>query len=108
MPESSDRPLHMNRTGFTADPRHPRATGYIGAPRVLHPALRAALPSGIAGPSVEGFMSLRPFLVEGAAYGGLVGPAADAVKLAAAHLPTPTGKDTATGPLGKVEDMRLI
>jgi hypothetical protein len=35
---------------------------------------------------VGGYSSLRPFLVQGAAYGGLIGPASDAVKLAAAHL----------------------
>jgi CubicO group peptidase (beta-lactamase class C family) len=101
------RPLGMHDTEFTADRTRPRATGYVGGPRPLHPVFRAVLPAGIAGPRVQGFMSLRPFLVEGAAYGGLVGPAADAVKLAATHLPS-SRRDAANHPLGDLNQMRVI
>jgi hypothetical protein len=50
-------------------------------------------------------MSPRPLLVE-AAYGGLIGPAADAVKLPAAHLPN--RQADAAGQLGDLNQMRLI
>jgi CubicO group peptidase (beta-lactamase class C family) len=102
------RPLHMDRTGFTTQTGQPRATGYVRMPRLAEPALKAILPSGIAGPRVEGYMSLRPFLVEGAAYGGLIGPACDAVKLAAAHLPTAPNGTFSCGPLGDLSDMTRI
>ena len=102
------RPLHMVRTGFAAETAHPRATGYVGVPRVVEPVLRAVLPSGIAGPRAGGYLSLRPFMVEGAAYGGLIGPASDAVKLAAAHLPTSLTGPASSGPLGDVSDMACI
>jgi hypothetical protein len=47
--------------------------------------LRGLLPAGIVGPRVNGYTSLRPFLVNGASYGGLVGPVTDAARLAVAH-----------------------
>jgi len=102
------RPLHMDRTGFRARTDQPRATGYVRVPRLVEPVLRTVLPSGIAGPRVDGYMSLRPFLVEGAAYGGLIGPASDAVKLAAAHLPAAPGDTACRGPLGDLTDMACI
>ena len=78
-------PLGMDRTGYDYHQDAPRAVGYVRAPRMAVPLLRALLPSGIVGPRVQGHSALRPFLVDGAAYGGLVGTAADAVRLAAAH-----------------------
>ncbi|MGZ5403909.1 MAG: serine hydrolase domain-containing protein [Nocardioides sp.] len=78
-------PLGMQRTGYGYHPGAPRAVGYVRAPRVAVPLLRALLPRGIVGPRVRGHTALNPFLVNGAAYGGLVGTAADAVRLAAAH-----------------------
>ena len=78
-------PLGMQQTGYDYQPDAPRAVGYVRAPRVAVPLLRALLPHGIVGARVNGHTALNPFLVEGAAYGGLVGTAADAVRLAAAH-----------------------
>jgi CubicO group peptidase (beta-lactamase class C family) len=94
-------PLGMTETGFDFDKNRPRATGYVRAPHLVHPLLKRFLPAGIVGGRVGGYSSLRPFLIEGAAYGGLVGPASDAVKLAAAHL-------TDTSPLGDLQQMRAI
>ena len=78
-------PLGMEKTGYDYHQNAPRAVGYVRAPRVAVPLLRAMLPSGIVGPRVQGHTALNPFLVNGAAYGGLVGTPADAVRLAAAH-----------------------
>jgi CubicO group peptidase (beta-lactamase class C family) len=101
------RPLGMDRTGFTFDTERPRATGYVVAPPFTHPLIKALLPSGIAGPRVGRSLSLRPFLVEGAAYGGLIGPASDAVKLAIAHVRT-HDQGPETGPLGDLGHMCAI
>ncbi len=78
-------PLTMESTGYGYRTESPRAVGYVRLPRVANPLLRALLPSGIVGPRVHGYTSLRPFLVNGSAYGGLVGTALDAVRLAAVH-----------------------
>jgi CubicO group peptidase (beta-lactamase class C family) len=96
------RPLAMTDTHYDYDPDRPAATGYIRAPRVLAPALRRLLPRWVVGDRVDGYTILRPFLVEGAAYGGLVGTASDAVRLASAHL---TARST---PLGDLSSMRDI
>ena len=42
-------------------------------------------PAGSSAPRADGYTALHPFLVNGAAYGGLVGTVTDAVTLAAAH-----------------------
>ena len=83
-------PLGMEKTGYDYVRDAPRAVGYVRAPRVAVPLLRALLPSAIVGPRVVGHTALNPFLVNGAAYGGLVGTPADAVRLAAAHAADPT------------------
>jgi CubicO group peptidase (beta-lactamase class C family) len=83
-------PLDMQQTGYDYHPEAPRAVGYVRAPRATVPLLRAVLPRGIVGAGVDGYTALKPFLVNGAAYGGLVGTAADAVRLAAAHAAQPT------------------
>jgi CubicO group peptidase (beta-lactamase class C family) len=77
--------LGMEVTGYDYRPGGARAVGYVRAPRVAEPVLRALLPSGIVGARVHGHTALQPFLVNGAAYGGLVGTPSDAVRLAAAH-----------------------
>ena len=87
-------PLGMEKTGFDFHRDAPRAVGYVRAPRVAVPLLRAMLPSGIVGPRVQGHTALNPFLVNGAAYGGLVGTPADAVRLAAAHAADTTDPRT--------------
>jgi CubicO group peptidase (beta-lactamase class C family) len=101
------RPLGMSRTGFTFDLNRPRATGYIRTPRPLRPLLARVLPHDIVGPHIDGYTSFRPFLVEGPAYGGLVGPAADAARLALAHLPQ-GALDAPMGPLGDLTAMSQI
>jgi hypothetical protein len=53
--------------------------------RALRTALRSLLPTGVVGPQTGRCTSFRPFLVNGAGYGGLVGTVADAARLAAAH-----------------------
>jgi CubicO group peptidase (beta-lactamase class C family) len=78
-------PLGMGDTGYSYKTDAPRSTGYVRIPAPAVPLLRWALPDGIVGPRVGGRTALRPFLVGGAAYGGLVGTVTDAARLAAAH-----------------------
>jgi CubicO group peptidase (beta-lactamase class C family) len=80
------RPLGMDRTDFFHSHSDLAATGYVKAPRVVAPLLRAALPQGIIGPRVGGRFALNPFTVLGASYGGLIGPAGDAARFTAMHL----------------------
>ena len=80
------RPARMHHTGYEMPSDRPTATGYVRVSRVVAPALRVLLPSGIVGPRHGHLQSLRPFLVDGAAYGGLVGDVTDAARLAALHL----------------------
>lgn len=101
------QPLGMDHTGFTFNTEGPRATGYVLSPRMTHPMVAALLPAGVAEASAGRALSLRPFLIEGPAYGGLIGPASDAVKLAAAHLPHP-GPAGGTGQLGDLGQMHII
>jgi CubicO group peptidase (beta-lactamase class C family) len=79
-------PLEMHQTSFDYQPDVPRSTGYVRLHPALVPALRWALPDGIVGDRVAGHTALRPFLVSGPAYGGLVGTVTDAAMLAAAHV----------------------
>jgi CubicO group peptidase (beta-lactamase class C family) len=79
------QPLGMNATGYAYQGQAPRATGYVRVHSAVVPALRGVLPDGIVGQRIEGHTALRPFLVSGAAYGGLVGTVSDAARLAAAH-----------------------
>jgi CubicO group peptidase (beta-lactamase class C family) len=78
-------PLGMNNTGYAYRAHAPRSIGYVRINSALIPMLRWALPEGIVGQRVDGHTALRPFLVSGAAYGGLVGTVTDAARLAAAH-----------------------
>ncbi|TCO18100.1 CubicO group peptidase (beta-lactamase class C family) [Kribbella steppae] len=83
-------PLAMNGTDYAYRAGLPRSVGYVRIPRVVVPALRWMLPPGIVGPRVDGHTSLRPFVVSGAGYGGLLGTVTDAAKLAAAHAAGPS------------------
>ncbi|MGE3287458.1 MAG: serine hydrolase domain-containing protein [Pseudonocardia sp.] len=84
------RPAGMLGTGYV----HPAdgsvvdvpATGYARLPRPATAALRLLLPDGILGSRHGRHQAFRPFLVDGPAYGGLIGPATDAARLAALHL----------------------
>lgn len=78
-------PLGMTATGFV-DPGPGAAVGYLNVPRAFHPLLRALLPAGIVGDLHSGVRSLNPFLVDGAGYGGLVGPVEDVARFLRLHL----------------------
>src|SRR5918994_4789849 len=77
-------PLRMTSTDFayTAELKAKAATGY-------HPRrspMRLLLPRWVIGGPGGGWVSLRRFLVNGPAYGGLVGPVEGAVRLVQMHL----------------------
>ena len=75
-------PVGMASTGFSFDPGEPAATGY-------HPRrspMRLLLPRWVAGQPSGRWMGFRRFLVDGAAYGGLVGTAEDAARFLRMHL----------------------
>jgi CubicO group peptidase (beta-lactamase class C family) len=100
-------PLGMSNTGYAFRAHAPRSTGYVRIPSAVGPILRGVLPEGIVGDRVEGHTALRPFLVSGAAYGGLVGTVTDAARLAAAH----TASRLDVHPVldhGELETMRTI
>jgi CubicO group peptidase (beta-lactamase class C family) len=79
-------PLGMHATGFVLPPPPaPRATGHQRLLPGATPLLRLALPRGIVGERRERWVTFRPFLVNGAPYGGLVGPVTDAARLLAMH-----------------------
>lgn len=75
-------PLKMGSTGFTYASGFAAATGY-------HPRLspmRLFLPGWVSGPRSGRWLRLNPFLLDGAAYGGLVGSADDAARFLQLHL----------------------
>lgn len=81
-------PLEMRSTGFGYDelPGNEVATGYQLRRSAMTPLFRLLLPPGIVGPREGRFVSFRRFLVDGPAYGGLVGSVADAARFAAMHI----------------------
>ncbi len=73
-------PVGMSRTWFEL-PRD-AAVGY-------HPRwnpMRLLVPRWVVGDSIGRWVSTRPFLVDGAPYGGLVGPIEDAARFVRMHL----------------------
>jgi CubicO group peptidase (beta-lactamase class C family) len=77
-------PLAMSGTAFTVTPQmRPRAaTGY-------HPRrspMRLLLPRWVINEPAGRWVALRPFLVDGPAYGGLVGPADELARFLQLHL----------------------
>jgi CubicO group peptidase (beta-lactamase class C family) len=80
-------PLRMDSTSFEMPPhgRRVAATGHQRLVRGAGPLLKAALPRGIVASRTGPWIRFRPFLVDGAPYGGLVGPVTDAARLVAAH-----------------------
>lgn len=75
-------PLGMRRTGFGLRAEGPHATGY-------HPRwspMRVLLPRWVVGEPIGRWIALRPFLVDGAPYGGLVGPVEDTARFLRMHL----------------------
>lgn len=79
-------PLGMRETGFDAPPRGAWATPYQRRFTPLSALLPVLLPRRMIGAKVGWFVALNHFLVNGAAYGGLVGPPVDAIRFARAHL----------------------
>jgi CubicO group peptidase (beta-lactamase class C family) len=78
------RPLDMTRTDFvyTTEMAVAAATGY-------HPrwsAMRPLLPRWVIGPPAGRWISFNRFLLDGSAYGGLVGPVEDAARFLQMHL----------------------
>ncbi len=79
-------PLGMTRTGFGHAADIEVAAGYVRAPRALDPLLRAALPRGVVGRRRGAHLGLDRFLVDGPAFGGLVGDVLDAARFLRMHL----------------------
>ena len=81
-------PLGMARTDFryTDALAATAATGYQRRWSAMTPLLRALLPPGILGVPTGRFVTFRRFYVDGAAYGGLIGPVDDAARFLRAHL----------------------
>lgn len=75
------KPLNMASTDYTWDADR-TATGY----HKRHSPMRLFLPRWVRGPSTGRWMSFKPFLLDGPAYGGLVGTADDAARFAQMHL----------------------
>jgi CubicO group peptidase (beta-lactamase class C family) len=78
------QPLGMTNTGFlfTESMSRTAATPYhrrVGMMRLL-------LPQWVIGSPQDGFISLNRFVLDGAAYGGLVGPVTDAARFLQMHL----------------------
>lgn len=78
-------PLGMSDTYFGA-PRTTETTVYQTAHPGLMSALRLALPPGTVDGRVDRWLSYRPFRVDGAAYGGLIGSVTDAARFVRSHL----------------------
>ena len=81
-------PLGATRTGFSfpAEERHAWSEGAHPRRDPLLPLMRLLVPRWAFGPAAGKWRLFNPFYLDGAAYGGLVGPVGDAALLAAAHL----------------------
>lgn len=81
-------PLGMARTDFRYTPAMATtaATGYQRRWHPLTALLLALLPPGILGAPAGRFLAFERFQVDGAAYGGLIGPVDDAARFLHAHL----------------------
>ena len=77
-------PLAMGATAFSFTP-HARPRAAVG----YHPRrspMRLLLPRWVIGEPAGRWVALRPFLVDGPAYGGLVGPADELARFVQLHL----------------------
>ncbi len=80
-------PLGMTRTGFSyAGLGEDTAVGYQRRFHPMTPLFRLILPRGIVDGPQGRWLAFNRFLVDGAAYGGLVGSARDAARFMAVHL----------------------
>jgi len=83
------KPLEMHHTNFsyTAEMLEKAATGYqkrFSAMSLLLPLMR--IPKGIVGGRVGAYRMFNQFYLDGSAYGGLIGPVKDAVRLIQVHI----------------------
>jgi CubicO group peptidase (beta-lactamase class C family) len=100
------QPLGMRMTGFGYNPDMlaRAATGY-------HPRrspIRLLLPRWVIGTRTGGWLSFRRFLLDGAAYGGLLGPVLDAGRFLQMHLRDGELDGTRTLPAPSAAEMRHI
>ena len=81
-------PLSMTATGFTYSVAADEdvATGYQRRFHPMAPLFRLLLPKGIIGATEGRFVAFNRFLVDGPAYGGLLGSASDAARFMSVHL----------------------
>jgi CubicO group peptidase (beta-lactamase class C family) len=79
-------PLRMARTDFVATAGPNWATPYQRRFTPLSALMPLLILRKIIGSKDDRFVALHHFYVDGAAYGGLVGPAADAIRFVRAHL----------------------
>lgn len=79
-------PLGMTSTCFTVIDPARWATPYQRRFTAFGALLPMLIPRPLLGPRQGRFRALRHFYVDGAAYGGLVGPASDAARFLRAHL----------------------
>jgi len=79
-------PVGMRQTDFAHPAGTERATGYVALPLFTTPALRALLPGDLVGSRHGGLVAMKPFYVDGPAFGGLVGTALDAGRFLRMHL----------------------
>ena len=79
-------PTGMRTTGYALHAGATQATGYVRIPPGGGPLLGALLPSGIVGERHGRHLALRPFLVDGPGYGGIVGGVLDAALFLRMHL----------------------
>ncbi len=81
-------PLSMADTGFSypVEADQVAATGYQARFAPMTPLLRLLLPKGIVGDREGRFVAFHRFNVDGASYGGLLGPVRDAARFMAVHL----------------------
>jgi CubicO group peptidase (beta-lactamase class C family) len=77
--------LGMDGAGFV-HPSGPVATGHARTWSLMGIAGRLMLDGKFIGEARDGFTALRPFLLDGAPYGGLVGTVPDLARFLAAHL----------------------
>ncbi len=81
-------PLGMSHTDFryTAAVAENAATGYHRRRDIQAVAMELLLPRWVLGPRIAQYRELHRFVLDGSAYGGLIGPVRDASRFLAAHV----------------------
>jgi CubicO group peptidase (beta-lactamase class C family) len=79
-------PVGMHHTDFAHPTGTDLATGHVALPPAAAPVLRALLPGDLVGSRHGSLVAMKPFYVDGPAYGGLVGTALDAGRFLRMHL----------------------